>query len=108
MVCLYHAYSKEQILFTFSKCLYKYDYYDHMFFFSRPDMDSQEEADYANSKWLNNVLNVIGVNDFRKVCQRLYMFVEILNVFKDDEVIEYIMGSTSEGTSTPGNLCMLR
>lgn len=68
-------------------------------------MDSQEEADYVNSKWLNNVLNVIGVNDFRKVCQRLYMFVEILNVFKYDEfeVIEYIMGSTSEGTSTPGS-----
>ncbi|CAC5364793.1 unnamed protein product [Mytilus coruscus] len=68
----------------------------------RPDMDSQEEADHAYSKCLDNILNIIGVKAFRKACQRLYMLVEILNIFRNDKVIEYIMGSTSEGTSTPG------
>lgn len=62
-------------------------------------MDSVEEA---NSKWLFKTLNMIGVNDFRKTCQRLYMLVEILNIFKSDTSIEYIMGSKSEGTCTPG------
>lgn len=67
--------------------------------FCRPSMDSVE---VANSKWLFKTLNMIGVNDFRKTCQRLYMLVEILNIFKSDTTIEYIMGSKSEGTCTPG------
>lgn len=62
------------------------------------DQDNDVEND---SIWLFKVLDNFANDDYRKMCQEGTIAIEIMGHLRDRDTI-YHVGSTTEGTSTPG------